>query len=402
MGDRDLEAIQGKLHLLGGVFDDTLVGLVRHDERHVVDGQAGALEHLVDGVAQRLDRELEHLLAVHVQRLARTALGDCLGHAELLVDARQAGINLFHRVEVDAVLIERLRRVERRGARQRVGIVIVVADERAQDAGAVGIPLDHGGAGAIAEQHARVAIGPVGDAGQALAAHDERAAERGAARSPLGAFRGRGHHGLRDGQTVDEAGAGGVHVERDGVDQAQPAAQQRGARRDHHVRRRGGEDDKIDLLGIDAALVVVARLPAERAARGRLGEIDVGLIDADAARLDAGARGDPLVAGVDQRGQIVIGDLERGQRLSATDDRTTHIVHSPVPSASNHRMQGAELTRSAIDSIANWGKECQRQPGSARASALICRRAPSATTATRGGPQAPRRRRRRASPDRAR
>ena len=328
MRDGHLEALERQAHALGGVLDDAQVRLMRDDELHVVDGQVRAAQHLLDGGGHDAGGELEHLLAVHVQGLARRPCGYAFRDVELDVDGGGAGVGLLQRVRIDALGRERLGRVVGGRAGEGIGIVVIVFDVPRQDAGLALVPFHHGGAGAVAEQHARVAVVPVDDAGQALAAHHERASDGVAARSARSVRGAGGHHGLGDGQAVDEARARGVHVECGGVDKAQAAAQHGGAGGDHFVRRDGGVDDKVDVLGSDLALGIAAVRPAQRLARGAFGQVNVALADAHAAREDARARGNPFVAGVHQLGQLFIGHVKCRQLLAAADDGATHDAPS--------------------------------------------------------------------------
>ena len=211
----------------------------------------------------------------------------------------------------------------------------------AQDAGSLVAPFEHGRAGAVAEQHARVAIGPVRQAGQALGSHHEGAAHGVAPGGARGFRRARGHQGLGHGQAVDEARAGGVHVEGDGVLEAQAAAQQARHRRHHRVRRDGGEHHEVDLARFEAPLGEAARVPAQRLARRLLGQVGVRLAHGHVPALDAGARPDPLVVRVDERLQVVVLHLKRRNRLAESHQCTAHDVSpafdqdAPAPSTAN-------------------------------------------------------------------
>ena len=152
----------------------------------------------------------------------------------------------------------------------------------------------HHRAGAIAEQHARRAVGVVDDARHHVGADRERVIARAG-----------GDHLHRRRQRIGEPGAGGAEVEAPGVVGADLRLQHaRGARKDR-VRRRGADDDEAELVGGDAGL-------AHRPFGGDLGEVrgaDAGL--GDVALADAGALQDPLVGGVDQLLEVRVGQHPR-------------------------------------------------------------------------------------------
>ena len=297
---------------------------MRHDELHVVDVHVGTLAHLVNGVAHRIGSKLEDGLPVHKEGLAWTTGGDSLSHAKFLVDARIARITRNGSFPRDAVRAEGLRRVERRGAGKRVGIVIVVLHVGGEHARAVLVPFDHGSPAAIAEEHAGRAVLPVGDARQALGADHERTANLVATAGARNARRACRHHRFRHAHRVDETRARGVHVESHGVHQAQATTDERRARGHEHVGRAGGIHHKVDRLGIDRSLAIAAFDKAHRLTRGSFSQIDVRFLNGDATGFDARARGDPLVARVDKLGKVVVRDGERGKGFPATDDCAAH------------------------------------------------------------------------------
>ena len=96
-------------------------------------------------------------------------------------------------------------------------------------------------------------------------------------------------------QRVDEAAAHRLHVERRAALHAELRLQQAGGAGKDEVRRRGRDDDEVDVLGLQAGGV-------ERAAAGLEREVARSLrLLGDVALRDAGALADPLVAGVEPR-----------------------------------------------------------------------------------------------------
>jgi hypothetical protein len=166
----------------------------------------GIIRHRAHGV-------LEHLAAVHLDEL---------------------------RVLGEHVARERLCRAAR-GATEQIAERAVAPQKGRQDPAMLLGPLEYGGAGAIAEQHAGRAIGPIGDRAQLLHAHDERR---------LGVAGG--HHGLRNRGAVDESRAGGADVERGGARRAERGLQVDRRRREQSIGRRGAKDDDVQLTRVHA------------------------------------------------------------------------------------------------------------------------------------------------------
>ena len=145
--------------------------------------------------------------------------------------------------------------------------------------------------GAVAEEHAGVAVLPIHDGGELLRADDQHGVV------------GAGHDELlRDFQAVDETRAGGFQVKGRGAVGADLALHQAGGRGKGHVRRDRGHDDQVDLLGGDAG----ALHGAQGGLRGQVGGEFV--LGGQPALFDAGAGGDPLVGGVHHLFQVGVGE----------------------------------------------------------------------------------------------
>ena len=124
-----------------------------------------------------------------------------------------------------------------------------------------------------------------------------------------------------DRQRVDEARAGGIDVERRAAVGAEAVLQQAGGGREDQVRRGGAEHDQVELGRLRRR-----RLPA-RATRGVVGQVAGGLaFGGDVALADAGARGDPLVAGVDELREVVVGQHLFRQVAAGTGDAGEHLL----------------------------------------------------------------------------
>src|SRR5690606_14029011 len=130
-------------------------------------------------------------------------------------------------------------------------------------------------------------------------------------------------HGLRiagldelvgDRERVEEARTGGVDVERAATGHAQAVLQQAGRGREDQVRRGGADDDQVELVGAAAGGFQRAYRRVERQVHGGFA------FRGDVALTDAGARGDPFVAGVDDLRQVVVGQHLAGQVAAGSGD----------------------------------------------------------------------------------
>ena len=156
--------------------------------------------------------------------------------------------------------------------------------------------LEHHCAGAIAEQHAGGAILPVEDARERFRADHHGALELPGLEEIVG-----------NGQRVDEARAHGLHVERGALGDAEALLNPHGSRGERAVGRCRGADDEIDVDGIDAGA-------HQRLLGG--GDAEIGrqfVVAGDVPLTDASALDDPLVAGVDDLRQVVVGHDALGQ-----------------------------------------------------------------------------------------
>ena len=116
-------------------------------------------------------------------------------------------------------------------------VLAVAADVGANDAVRAAAMPQNGRAGAVAEKHAGVAIGPVGDRGQLLRADDEH-----------GVVGVRGDELLRDFDAEKKAGARRRDVETGGIGRADLLLHETGGGREKHVRRGRGDEDQIDFF----------------------------------------------------------------------------------------------------------------------------------------------------------
>ena len=163
--------------------------------------------------------------------------------------------------------------------------------------------LEHGGTGTVAEEDARVAVFPIDDRGKFFGPDDEHG------------FVGARHDELlADLESVNETRTRGLEIERGGAGGPEFLLHETGRRRERHVGRDRGDDDEVDLVGGDAGFF-------QRALGGFGTEVGGEFVfSGDAAFLDAGAGGDPLVGGLDEFFEFGVGENARGKiRTDAHD-----------------------------------------------------------------------------------
>src|SRR6516165_1298088 len=235
----------------GDCLDDTKVRLVRDERRDVSGCHPGPSARLERHRVQRRRRPPEHRLPV---------LPDGAGPA---------------------------------GNRDLVRLVPGAAPDDRPDPGRliIGARTDHGRPGAVGEDDARRPVGPVDPRGHLLRAdhqHVPRAA--------------RPHRVGRRGERVAEPGARRVEVVGSRRDEPEPVGDGGGHVGQRHLGAACRDDHQVDGRGGQPAR-------RERLGAGRLGHVRDGLVvRGDPPALDPDARPDPLVTGVDDLRQVVVGD----------------------------------------------------------------------------------------------
>ncbi|CEE61807.1 hypothetical protein XAC2852_230020 [Xanthomonas citri pv. citri] len=278
----DDHLLHRQLHPLGSGFDDAQVGLMRNQPIQVVLVIATGRQGLIDHRVQRLDRILEDVVALHQQCTAAI-----LAFAESHRDP--------HRVP------------------QQLFLAAIGVQMGAEDAGLF-VGLEDHRAGAIAEQHAGGAIGPVDDAGQGFCANHQHGLGVATAHELVG-------HAER----VDKTRACSVDVHRTATDVTQSGLQQTGGRRKDQVRGGGADDDQIDLIGGHTGRF-------HRPQRGEIRQIAGGLVVGDDVTFtDASAREDPFIAGVDNLRHVVVGQHLFGQITTRARDSGIDPLAHTVP-----------------------------------------------------------------------
>ena len=287
------------------MVDDAAVGLVRHEHVDVGHGQIRHLEAALRGFHHHAGGELVDLRAVH---LHVGALG--LGLA-----------------------------VAGRRHRQQAGAASVRPHLEAAQAAAGRIATQHHRPGAVAEQDAGRAVAPVEQAREHLGSdHQHR----------LGKPGGDLRVALR--QCVDEAGAGRREVVPGHVVGADPLADQRRSGREVVVGAGGRGHDQVELGRVDGG--ALDRQPCGLGAERCRGVAGCG----DPPFADAGALRDPLVAGVDHGGDLVVGhhavrhvraDAEQRDALAAGGDHWPGSVSAKVRAARQASSPSTDAVASA-------------------------------------------------------
>ena len=260
---------------LDTVVDDAAVGLMTDHPVQIVQRKTGLVQHGVQALRQGIHRKAEHRPAVHADGCRACAAGAAGMDGGIAPGTQRDG----------------------KGHRS-VG------------------QFKHRRTGSIAEQHAGGTVGGVHQAGERLCADDQRVLP--AQRSQQAA---------RHRRAIQKAGAGGVHV------QCRAVFRQR-QRRLHltghtwgGIRRgKGGADAAGNVCRSKAA--ALQRLLC--GGNGQCGGIfALGTVVPGA---DAGAGGDPLVAGIHGAAQLFVGDRAAGQSPAGGDQtQTLHaFLISPI------------------------------------------------------------------------
>ena len=180
----------------------------------------------------------------------------------------------------------------------------------------LGLRFEHDRAGAIAEQHAGAAVGPVENTGEGFGADHQSALERAGTQEIVGS-----------GEREDKSGAYRLQIERRAVVDAEFVLHRDRGGGKGVIRRRGGQHDQVDRLRVDPGI-------GQRGASGMncqmRGELAFG---GDVALPDTGSLHDPFVGRVDPRSQFGIGqDLAR-QIGAAAEHHRTHRSHETASCA---------------------------------------------------------------------
>ena len=159
----------------------------------------------------------------------------------------------------------------------------------------------------IRDRHATGSLGPVDHSGQGFGANHQRSARSTTADEVVS-----------HAQRVHEAGTGGIDVERRTASNTQALLDQAGGRRKDDVGRGGADDDQVDFSGIDTCSL-------KRAQRGLVAKITGGFaFGGDMTLADAGAAVDPFVGGIDDLGQIIVGQ-HFFRQVTASTVSYTHL-----------------------------------------------------------------------------
>jgi hypothetical protein len=196
-----------------------------------------------------------------------------------------------------------------------VEVVAVRLHDRPEDAVVAARLLQHDRAGAVAEQHARVAVRPVDDAGEDLAADDEHVVGLGGLDEAVCQV-----------ERVEEADAGGADVGRGRPGRPDVALDQARGRRERHVARDRADEDHVQVLGLHVRSL-------QRPLGGARAEVrEVLALGGDVPLLDPGPRGDPLVRRLDEPLEVGVGEQLLGNVRAGSHHASANQANSPFTS----------------------------------------------------------------------
>jgi len=141
------------------------------------------------------------------------------------------------------------------------------------------------------------------------------------------------HEPFRDVEGVQEARAGGLHVESGGVLGAEQRLQIAGLGREQPVGRAGGHHEGVEVERREAGLL-------QDLLGGRLGHAGIGLVGSRHASLaDPRALPDPLIRGVEDLGELVVRHHPFGGVAAGSQELRDRTLHRAAPpSASSAPM----------------------------------------------------------------
>ena len=280
---RDDHLLRCDAELVGGVIDDALVGLVRHEPVDVGSRGPGRTKGILDHVGDHRHGVLEHRAAFHAQEANRFGRGRPAIDIELgFVPAVRTKVRGEHTTVVATA-----------------GLLL---------------RLHHHRTGAVAEQHTGGAVFPIEDARERLGPDHQCALIGTGAQQRVGD---------RDG--IDEARTHRLKIESSSAGDAKPCLHRHSRRREGVVGRRSRQHDQINRLRVDMGR-------CERCLGGMNGEIRRHLaVRRDVALVDAGALHDPFVGGLDARREFRIGENTFRQIAAAAEHNRTEHCHEAAP-----------------------------------------------------------------------
>ena len=235
---------------MGGQVRNSGVGLVEHKAVNLIHCVAALLQDLLHAPGHRLHRKPEDAPAVHGNE----------------------------------------RRLLQPGARDAEDLIVSRAAQLGADGGPSGPAFHHRRTGSVAEQHAGGPVCKIAEPAQDLGADHQAVGPGGGVEQTF--------HGV---QGEEKAGAGGAEVKAgDVLREAQIPLQQTGCGGDQALGRHSGHNAGADLLRTDSG-------PLQGPLGGFPAQLGVGLAPAVMSAADAGAAGDPLVAGIYYPGHVVVG-----------------------------------------------------------------------------------------------
>ena len=214
--------------------------------------------------------------------------------------------------------------VARVGVHVEVGSVALTGEQGGHEAALS--PIDHGRARAVAKEHAGGAVRPVDHAGHALGADHQHALRLAGNGERVGQIKG-----------VEKARTGAVYVQRRAV-RADLCLQKTAEGGGDGVRQDAGCKDIVDVRGGKAGVF-------QRGVGGAGGELQKRLVGDDLPGADAGVGADPLVRGIEEFGEIVVGERVRGQGAAGPQYPHACSLLAPSYSSTFWRINSLMLAR---------------------------------------------------------
>ena len=269
------------LHPLGGGLDDADIGLMRHDPVDVIGTQPRLVQGGMRRLGQLFDSMAKYFAALHPQFPRRPG-----GYAT--IDIQQVA---------------------------KLPVAVQISRQNATVAGQTGLldPLQYKRPGAVTEQHAGAAVGPVHQLGKrlgpdhqhlfGLTRHDQR---------------------IGRGQGIDKPRTNRLQIKGKATGHAKTGLHHGRRRRKSQIGGRGRQHDHINIIGLDAGIQQRRLGRPRRKVRRRLP------LGCEMPPLDARPRPDPFIRGFDQPGQFGIRHHPVGQIMPDANDHGAQS-HSGCP-----------------------------------------------------------------------
>src|SRR6516225_4362452 len=181
----------------------------------------------------------------------------------------------------------------------RSGLLLAIEDHRA---------------GAVAEQHAGAAVGPIQNPRESLRSDHQGPRERAGPKQRV-----------RRCQAINKTRAHCLQVKRGAMSDAKPSLNRNRTCRERIIGRGGSEYDQINRLGIDVSMRKRRFRRAYRHMRGTFAR------RCNSSVMDAGTLNDPVIGSVDLAGEFLVGKDLIGQIAAAANHHRAQHGHEAAP-----------------------------------------------------------------------